>query len=420
MKNITAVILAAGMGTRMKTDLPKVLHPVASQTMLGKTIAGLRKAGVEDIIAVIGYKAEMVEGLFKDKIRFVRQPELLGSGDALAHAVDFMGKGEGKVLVTCGDTPLITAETYKKMKQAHMKERLSCALLTCLVDDPSSYGRIMRDKKGEVSSIIEEKDLTAAGKKIKEINVGTYCFKRSELRKFIGDIELNEKKKEFYLTDIVDILKKNGKKIVSVSCGSEEAIGVNSRRELALVNKIAYRRKAEDLMDSGVTLIDPDTAYVDSSAVIGRDTVIYPNTVIEAGVTIGAGCKIGPFARLRPGTKLEDNVEIGNFVELCRAEVGRKSKVKHHTYLGDTVVGENVNIGAGTITANYDGKDKNRTVIGNGAFIGVGAVLIAPVKIGADAVVGAGSVVTRNKNVKSGETVIGIPARPMNNKKKEK
>ena len=420
MKNITAVILAAGMGTRMKTDLPKVLHPVASQTMLGRTISSLKKAGVEDIIAVIGYKAEVIEEHFKDRIRFVRQPELLGSGDALAHAVDFMGKGEGKVLVTCGDTPLITAETFKKMKAAHMKEGVSCVLLTCCIDDPSSYGRIMRDKKGEVTSIVEEKDLSSAGKKINEINVGTYCFKKSELKNYIRQIELNEKKKEFYLTDIVDILKKNRKKIVSVTCGSDEYIGVNSRRELAAVNRIAYRRKAEEVMDSGVTLIDPDTAYIDDSAVIGRDTVIYPNTVIESGVAIGEGCKIGPFARLRPGTKLEDNVEVGNFVELCRTTVGRGSKVKHHTYLGDTVVGEKVNIGAGTITANYDGKNKNRTVIEDGAFIGVGAVLIAPVKIGANAIVGAGTVVTKNRDVKAGETGVGIPARPLGNKKKEK
>lgn len=419
MKNITAVILAAGMGTRMKTDIPKVLHSVGSQTMLGKTIASLRQAGVEDIIAVIGYRAELVESLFKDKIRFVRQPELLGSGDALAHAVDFMGKTEGRVLVTCGDTPLITARSYKKLKAAHMKQGVSCVLLTSRVGDPTSYGRIIRNKKGEITSIVEEKDLSPEGKKISEINVGTYCFKKSELSKFIRHIELNEKKKEFYLTDIVDILKKNGKKIISVECGEDEHIGVNSRRELAMVNSISYGRKVLELMDEGVTIVDPDSAYIDGSAVIGRDTVIYPDTVIEEGVTVGKGCKIGPFARLRPGTKLDDNVEVGNFVELCRTQVGKNSRIKHHTYLGDTVVGKNVNIGAGTITANYDGKCKSRTVIESGAFIGVGAILIAPVKIGTNSVVGAGSVVTRNRNVKSGATVAGVPARPLVNKKEK-
>lgn len=413
MEEITAVILAAGMGTRMKTDIPKVLHPVGSRTMLEKTIAGLRKAGVEDIIAVIGYKAETVEDLLRDKIRFVRQPELLGSGDALAHAVDFMGKDEGRILVTCGDTPLITAETYKKLKTAHTGKGVSCALLTCRVEDPSSYGRIRRNKKGEITSIVEEKDLRPEDKSLNEINVGTYCFKKSELRRYIRHIEMNEKKKEYYLTDIVDLLKRNGKKIVSVECGKEEYMGVNSREELADANKRSYGKKAGELMASGVTLIDPFTAYIDDSAVIGKDTIIYPCTVIESGVKIGKNCRVGPFARLRAGTELDNGVEVGNFVEICRSRIGAFSKVKHHSYLGDAVVGKNVNIGAGTITANYDGKNKNRTVIENGASIGVGAVLIAPVKVGRNSVVGAGSVVTRKKDVKAGDTVAGVPAKPL-------
>jgi len=412
MKNVTAVILAAGMGSRMRSDVPKVLHRIASRTMLERIMSNLKRSGVEDILAVVGYKAERIENLFREQLRFVRQPELLGSGDALAHAVDFMNSRENSVLVTCGDTPLISPATFRKIVKTHFRDNASCVLLTARVDDPSSYGRILRDKNGNIARIIEEKDLIGAEKKINEINVGTYCFHKSEIVKYIREIEMNEKKKEFYLTDIVDILRKKGKKVISVSCGKkEEHIGVNSRKELAEVNALVYREKAEELMSSGVTIVDPDTAYIDDSASIGRDTIIFPNTVIESGVRVGKGCRIGPFARLREGTVLRDNVEIGNFVEICRSEIGKSSRVKHHTYLGDAVVGKDVNVGAGTITANYDGKEKNRTIIGDGVFLGVGSILIAPIKVGSGAVIGAGSVVTRNKNVGKGKVVAGVPAK---------
>jgi bifunctional UDP-N-acetylglucosamine pyrophosphorylase / glucosamine-1-phosphate N-acetyltransferase len=419
MKNATAVILAAGMGTRMRSDIPKVLHKVASKTMLERIMANLKSSGFDDILAVIGYKAERIENLFREQLRFVRQPELLGSGDALAHAVDFMTSRENTVLVTCGDTPLIKAATYRKMVKAHSKEKASCVLLTARVENPSSYGRILRSGDGKIIRIIEEKDLSAEEKKINEINVGTYCFTKSELRKYIREIELNEKKKEFYLTDIVDILRKKGKKVVSVSCEKEESIGVNSRKDLAEVNSLVYRRKAEALMDSGVTLVDTRTTYIDDTASIGKDTVIFPGTVIESDVKVGKGCKIGPFARLRPGTRLYDNVEVGNFVEICRTEIGKNTRVKHHTYLGDAVLGKDVNVGAGTITANYDGNKKNRTLVGAGAFLGVGTVLIAPVKIGENAVVGAGSVVTKNRNVGKGKTVAGVPAKELSKQRKK-
>ncbi len=418
MNNITAVILAAGLGTRMKTDIPKVLHPVGSGTILGKTISRLKEAGISDIIAVVGYKADAVESVFKGEMRFVRQPELLGSGDALARAAEHLEEDEENVLVTCGDTPLITGETYRKLFQAHISQKAACTLLTCRVSDPTSYGRIVRDSNGDVLKIIEDKDLSDEERKITEINVGTYCFRKDDLKRFIRDIKINEKKKEFYLTDIVDILRQNSKKIASESCSADEALGINSRKDLAAVNKIANMKVIERLMGSGVTVIDPDTTYIDDTAVIGKDTVIFPGTVIESSVKIADNCRIGPFARLRPGTRLSRGVEIGNFVELCRTEVGEGTKIKHHTYLGDTTVGSNVNIGAGTIVANYDGKNKYCTVIENGAFIGVGAVLIAPVKIGKNAKVGAGSVVTKNKDVPAGETVVGIPAKILNTEKR--
>ena len=418
MKNITAVILAAGMGTRMKTDIPKVLHPIGSDTMLGKVMSNLKEAGVTNIIAVVGYKADIIESFFKDSaVRFARQPELLGSGDALAHAVDFMAGDEGDVLVTCGDAPLITKETYSSLLKKHRAVKAACTVMTCTMEYPGAYGRIVRDASGEVLRIVEEKDVSKEEKNITEINVGTYCFNKKVLKKHIRDIEMNEKKKEFYLTDIVGILKTNGKRIASETCSPEEAIGVNSRRELALVNKIDNRKTLERLMDAGVTIIDPETTRIDSAVEIGRDTTILPNTVIEKEVKIASGCKIGPFARIRPGTTLSKNVEVGNFVELCRTEVGEGTKVKHHSYLGDAKVGNNVNVGAGTIIANYDGEKKHRTIIEDNVFIGVGAILIAPVKIGKGAKVGAGSVVTKNKDIPAGGTVVGVPARPFNPKK---
>jgi len=416
MKKITAVILAAGLGTRMKSDIPKVLHPIGSETMLGKVVSNLKKAGIDDIIAVVGHQADIVEDLFRGGMRFVRQPELLGSGDALAHAVDYLGKSDGEILVTCGDTPLITADTYKKVVKTHRKEGAACTVLTCDLENPKSYGRIIRDENGAVLRIVEEKDASRSEKKETEINVGTYCFDRAELTEHIRKIELNEKKKEFYLTDIVDILSRTGKKVVAQDCAPGEMIGVNSRRDLAEANRIENRNCLDRLMDAGVTVMDPGTTRVDSSAVIGRDTIIFPNTVIEGDVTIAAGCSIGPFARLRPGTRLAKEVEIGNFVEICRTEIGERTRVKHHTYLGDTSVGRDVNIGAGTITANYDGKNKHRTVIEDEVFIGVGAVLIAPVRVGKGAKVGAGSVVTKNKDVPPGKTVVGVPARLFDSK----
>ena len=413
MNNVTAVILAAGLGTRMKTNIPKVIHKVGSKTILGRIVASLKQTGIDDIIAVVGYKAELVEEYFGDKVRFVRQPELLGSGNALACAVEHIKDPKGYTLVTSGDAPFIAADTYRGLADAHLQEKASCTFLTSRVDDPFSYGRVVRDPKDDVLKIVEDRDASSEEKKIREVNVGTYCFGNEELEKYVGKITLNEKKKEFYLTDIVEIQVKSGRKVITRSCGPEETLGINSRKDLAMANKMLNSKTIERLMDSGVTVIDPDNTYIDESAEIGKDTIILPGTVIEADVKIAENCTIGPFARLRPGTRVSKGAGIGNYAELCRTEIGEGTKVKHQCYLGDTVVGRNANIGAGTITANYDGKNKYRTTIGDEAFIGVGVILIAPVKIGEGAKVGAGSVVTKNKDVKAGETVVGVPARPL-------
>jgi len=396
----------------MKTEIPKVLHPIGSGTMLGRVLDNLGKIGISDIIAVIGYKAEIVETIFKNRARFVKQEELLGSADALLQACKHLEDFDGTVLVTCGDTPLFEAATYRDLIEAHLSKGASCTVLTCKMEDPTSYGRIVRSGD-RVRKIVEKKDASSEDKKINEINTGTYCFNNSDLKRFIRDVKINEKKQEFYLTDIVQILAENGKIVTNELCDDKEAVGINSRKDLAMANKLLNKKTLEKLMGSGVTIIDPGTTFIDENVEVGKDTIIYPNTVIEGGVKISGNCKIGPFARLRSGTTVAQKAEIGNFVEITRTSIGEGSKVKHLTYLGDAEIGRNVNIGAGTITANYDGKAKNRTIIEDDVSIGAGAVIIAPVKIGKGATVGASSVVTKNKDVPAGETVAGVPAKPL-------
>lgn len=412
MKNTTAIILAAGLGTRMKTGIAKVLHKVGGKTMIERVLGNISKAGIKDIVIVVGHRSEEIKRSLKDhKVKFVKQDRLLGSGDALLQALRKAGPVKDNILVTCGDAPLIEKGTFSGLIRAHISRKVSCTLLTAVLEDPFSYGRVIRNENGDVYRIVEEKDALGPEKDIREINVGTYCFGKNDLARYIRSIKMNEKKREFYLTDIVSILNENGKKVSSVVCAPGEIIGINSRVDLAVAEKELNNRTLKRLMDNGVTIISPENTFIHETAVIGNDTVIFPFTIIEENVKISGGCKIGPYARIRPATNIAENVEIGNFVELCRTTVDEGSRVKHHTYLGDTIVGKNVNIGAGTITANYDGKNKNKTIIGDNAFIGVGAILIAPVKIGKASRVGAGSVVTKNKNVPAGKTVVGVPAR---------
>ncbi|MBF0216161.1 MAG: NTP transferase domain-containing protein [Candidatus Omnitrophica bacterium] len=418
MSKTKALILAAGLGTRMKTEEPKVLHKVAGKALIERVIGSLKKAGVDDITAVVGYKSDAVKKAVKEKIGYVIQDKLLGTGDAVKRAEGVLRGFSGTLVVACGDAPLITGETFLDLVKTHVKTGAACTVLTCDMDDPSSYGRIVRDKRDSVIKIVEEKDASPKEKSIKEVNTGTYCFSNKELWKNINKIEENPKKKEFYLTDIVELMVESGKKVIAVKCASAEAVGINSRRDIASANRIAVDKTVLRLMDGGVTIIDPTTVWIEEDVRIGQDTVIYPNTVIEGGVVIGKDCKIGPFARIRPGSDISDGAEIGNFVEICRTKVGERTKVKHHTYLGDAVVGKDVNVGAGVITANYDGVNKNKTIIKDAAFIGVGVTLIAPVEIGKGARVGAGSVVTKNKNVPDGATVVGVPARLFSSAKK--
>ncbi|MBL7158015.1 MAG: bifunctional N-acetylglucosamine-1-phosphate uridyltransferase/glucosamine-1-phosphate acetyltransferase [Candidatus Omnitrophica bacterium] len=411
MKNVAAIILAAGLGTRMKSSIPKVLHKVHSRPMLELVLNALRKAGIKNKLLVISPETRSVKKAFP-YLKVALQPRPLGSGDALRHTKKYFSRFKGDIIVICGDTPLINAERIKSLLAKHRKSRSSCTILTVDTDDPSGYGRIIKDDSGEVLKIVEEKDLPDYERNIKEINVGLYCFNKKDLFEHLKKIKINPKKKEYYLTDIVELLKASKKKVSSVlSDNSDEALGINSKNDLAKANDIMRKKTISKFMEQGVIVTDPDSTFIDTSAKIGKDTVIHRNTIIESGVSIGSFCEIGPFARIRPGTRIDDNAEIGNFVELVRTKIGRGTKAKHMSYLGDAHIGKGVNVGAGTITANFDGKNKNKTVIGDRAFIGVGAILIAPVRIGKGATVGAGSVVTRNKHVPAGKTVVGVPAR---------
>ncbi|MFH1245319.1 MAG: sugar phosphate nucleotidyltransferase [Candidatus Omnitrophota bacterium] len=412
--NLAGIILAAGEGTRMKSAMPKVLHKVCGEPMLKYTLDSLRKLGVKDNIVVTGYKAEELEAWLKSQgkgLKPVRQLKLLGSGDAVRQARRSLAKFKGDVLVLYGDTPLIGYDSLEKLVNLHQKSNAACTLLTAVLKNPTGFGRILRGEDNKIVKIVEEQDADHYEKAIDEINVGAYCFKSADLFSALEELTPDNMKKEYYLTDVVAALNRGKALVESVAADNEEeAWGINSRSDLARANAVINKRRQEHLIANGVTIIDPATTYIFGEIEAGSDTVIYPHTVIEGGVKIGRSCQIGPFAHLRSGAVLEDSVKIGNFVEIVRAKIGAGSKIKHHSYIGDTLMGKNVNVGAGAITANYDGKNKNTTIIEDNAFIGVGAVLIAPVKIGKGALVGAGSVVTKGKDVPAGKIVAGVPA----------
>ena len=417
MQNITAVILAAGKGVRMKSALPKVLHKLCGKPLIYYIIKEVKKAGIERVVIVIGNQAELVKKTINDLfegIEFIEQKELLGTGNALVQAKNKLRK-EDNILVLPGDAPLITADSFKKLIAAHKQDN-SCTLLSAYLAYPQGYGRIIRrDKK--IIEIKEERDVSCTERKIKEVNSGVYLFKTKPLFKALSKISPDNKKKEYYLTDVISLFAQQGLKIDSLSISEKEILGINTRKELACAEKIMQTRILENIFKKGASIIDPATTYIAEGVRIGKDSVVYPFTFIEGNVKISKGCQIGPFARIRGDCLIGNNVVIGNFVEIVRCKVRDNSRIKHHSYLGDCLIGRNVNIGAGTIIANYDGKNKNRTVIGENAFIGSGTILVAPVKIGKSAITGAGSVVLKNRDVPDGATVVGVPARLLKRRK---
>ncbi|MCG3175325.1 MAG: Bifunctional protein GlmU [Candidatus Omnitrophica bacterium] len=406
----TAVlVLAAGRGTRLKSDLPKALHPICGRPMLGHLLESASRVS-KDLHVVAGYGYDQVRRAVGGRVKLVRQQQLLGSGHAVLCAGKVLKNYKTVVVLYC-DTPLLRASTIEALVERRRSTGADCVLLSAELARPTGYGRILRSSDGSVRRIVEENDATEAERRVREINVGSYAFDGPKLWSALRRIERNPLKKEYYLTDAVGILASEGRVEAVVSSDAGEVLGANSRPELMALQAVCRRRLVEEHAERGVIFRDPDSAVLDADVRIGEGTVVHAFTVIEEGSVIGKGCSIGPFARIRGASRIADGATVGNFVEVVRSKVGGRSQAKHLSYLGDAVVGRDVNVGAGTITANYDGKSKHRTVIADGAQVGSGTVLVAPVRVGRRSRTGAGAVVTRGRHVPDGAVVAGVPAR---------
>ncbi|MBU4345721.1 MAG: NTP transferase domain-containing protein [Candidatus Omnitrophica bacterium] len=403
----------------MKSAIPKVLYPICGRPMLSYVLDLVKDLKINRVIVVLGHKHKEVKKLLEPGVRVVIQKRLRGTADALKETLPLLRNFRGTVLVLYADNPLLKKDTIKKLLGYHIENNLDATLLTAQVDKASGYGRILRDKYAGICGIIEEKDANDFQKEIKEINTGIICFHKDRLFDALRYVKADNRKKEYYLTDAIGIIYKNGGLIDGIKVSdTREVLGINSRVDLASASRIMQQRINEGLMERGITIIDPQTTFIGYGVRIGRDTTIYPFTVIERDVKIGRHCVLGPFVHLRAGTRLKDNVTAGNFLEIVRSRVSAKTMIKHFGYLGDSRIGRQVNIGAGTVTANFDGKKKNVTVIGDKAFIGSDTILVAPVKIGKAAQTGAGSVVVRHKNVPARSVVVGVPAKPISERKR--
>lgn len=417
-RKLAIIILAAGKSTRMKSELPKVLHPICGRPVLAYVLDLAKQLKPARTIAVLGFKHEEVRKKLPPGVTTVVQKKLIGTADAVKQAQRALAGFKGTVLILYGDCPLLKVETVKKLLASHDKAGVSATLLSAHLENPASYGRIVRDRYAGVSGIVEAKDANDVQKLIKEINTGIVCYDKDKLFKALAKVKPNNVKKEYYLTDTIDILYKSGELVDAVTIADiNEALGINSRIELAQAAKIIQKRINEKLMLEGVTIVDPDTAYINYGTKIGQDTVIYPFTVMEKNVTIGKRCSVGPFIRLREATRLEDDVVVGNFLEIVRSKIASKTWAKHFGYIGDTRVGKSANIGAGSVTANFDNNQKNVSVIKDNAFIGCDTVLVSPVVVGRGAKTGAGSIVTKHTKIADNTVVAGVPAKPLAQKR---
>jgi len=431
-KNTAIAIMAAGKGTRLKSRHPKVLHEVGGKPLLAHAIAAATKlVPAHDVYAIIGHEAERVRAAVEHTgVGFVLQKEQRGTGHAIMAAREALS-GYNDVIVLSGDAPLITTATIEKLREFHAKQKSAMTILTAHLPDPTGYGRVIRKRAGsdEVECIVEEKSASPAQKKLKEINSGFYAFAVGPLFRYIDQLDTNNPHGEFYLTDMAGVLRNAKQRVTAVAANDPyEILGANTRAELAAMDQRMRLSKCEQLMAEGVTIFYPQTCVIDSDVEIGRDTVIEPfvqlrgntrvgsdcrvgsysvirNSTLGDGVvilpgcviddsTIQAGASLGPYSRLRPGNEIGEGAHIGNFVEMKKTRMGKGSKAGHLTYLGDSEIGERVNIGAGTITCNYDGTHKHKTVIEDGVFIGSDSTLVAPVRIGKGAYVGAASCIT--------------------------
>src|SRR3989441_5736329 len=427
METLTVVILAAGEGKRMRSRQPKVLHRLCGRPLIGYPLR-IARTLADRIVIVTPPNADEVATLAGPDVRTVVQRERLGTGHAALQAREACGNGT--ILVLPGDMPLLTADTIERLVRHHTAAGAAATLLTAVVDNPFGYGRVLR-QRGRVTRIVEERDATDDQKKISEIGTSVYCFDAQRLWSALAEVRPDNDQGEYYLTDVVAILSRAGARVEAVTVAdSSEALGVNDRKQLAAVAVIQRRRILDRLMEGGVTIVDPASTYIEDTVTICPDTVVAPQTVIEGATEIGSECVIGagshvsgsrladrvvlkpysiledavveegaslgPFCHLRPGCHIGAGAEIGNFAELKKSRIGRKTKIHHVSYTRDATVGERVNVGAGTITCNYDGQRKQPTVIGDDAFVGTNSSLVAPITIGEGAYIGSGSVITKD------------------------
>jgi len=432
MRNLAAVILAAGQGTRMKSTRAKVLHPLAGRPMLYYPLNAARETGSQKIVVVVGYEGEQVKRTFSDTdIVYATQHRRLGTADAVMSAREALADFTGDILLLCGDIPLIKGSTLQELIEIHRKEKNSVTVLSAKRNNPAGYGRIVRNRQGAIQKIVEEKDASFQEKKVSEVNSGIYCFDSAFLFKALDSISSHNAQNEYYLTDTIAIARKHKNKAGTfLLADATEVMGINNRAELARADGEIRKQILEQLMLNGVTIIDPQNTYVDCDVQVGRDTVIYPHTFLTGNSNIGSNCliesgchikeseigshvtircysvviesiirnraAIGPFAHIRSASDVGEEARVGNFVEVKKTIIGPKTKAAHLSYLGDAEIGSDVNIGAGTITCNYDGLKKHTTVIEDNAFVGSNSELVAPVTIGTRALVGAGSTITKD------------------------
>ncbi|MDO4178037.1 MAG: bifunctional UDP-N-acetylglucosamine diphosphorylase/glucosamine-1-phosphate N-acetyltransferase GlmU [Phascolarctobacterium sp.] len=430
MSSLVAIILAAGKGTRMRSKLPKVLHKVGGKAMLQHVIDASTAAGANEKVVIIGHGAELVEEMVAGQAKTALQAEQLGTGHAVLQTKEALKNFVGTAMILCGDTPLLDGEELKKFYEAHKASGAAATVMTAIMDNPTGYGRIIRDAVGDVFGIVEQKDATEEQKAIKEINTGIYCIECPLMFDVLETLTPNNAQGEYYLTDILDKLYTAGQKVSGVVTeDSDMVMGINSRKQLAVAESVMRNRILDKLMDSGVTIMDPASTFIEASVKIGQDTIIYPYTWLEGNTEIGEDCEIGPNCRftnvklgsgnkiqftyahdcevknnvtagpyihLRPDTVISDDVKIGNFVEVKNSNVGVGTKLPHLTYIGDSDIGSGVNMGCGCITVNYDGKKKHRTIVGDNSFVGCNTNLVAPVTVEANTYIGAGSTITKD------------------------
>ncbi len=390
--------MAAGVSSRMNTQLPKVLHEVCGRPMLAYVLDACRGVGVQKLYVVVGFGADQVEAAFGEAndVVWIEQTEQRGTAHAVLSCKEHLKDFDGETLVLCGDGPLVRAETLNTLIGKHEMEQSAATLATAVLEDPTGYGRIIRDRYGNIQGIVEDSDCSREQLAIHEVNPSYYLFNNRLLFEAAEQVKPDNVKHEYYLTDAVSRIIATGHKVVAVTAvRPEEAMGVNSRAQLSVASKIMQHRIQQELMDHGVTIVDPDNTWIDARAQIGQDTVIEPFTYIHGEVKIGGSCRIGPFAFLRHGTVIESDVVLGVFTEVKNSTLADGVRARHHSFIGDAVVGRNVNVGAGSITANFDGQKVNQTRIGDNCYIGSGAVLVAPLVLKEGSHIAAGKVVSQ-------------------------